>query len=204
MIRRIPAKPVGEWEDALNKILSAYGIEQQMYDFKMGSVTLRTGSKNEKCISKIVKSLTAMANTQPEKTGIVVLGIADKLDDAKSFKQHYKKGWVEYKECYITDLNEEIKRYWGNNPEEYVNFIRHVVENEPVRDEVRDQILRDMHFIEYQDRMLLIVSLKNFGYAVAYDKKFFDRHGSNLHEIETGSQEFDELIDRCSKRKGRL
>jgi len=45
---------------------------------------------------------------------------------------------------------------------------------------------------------------KNFGYAIAYDKKFFDRHRSNLNEIETGSQGFDELIDRCSKRKGRL
>ena len=46
MVKRLPAKPVSEWEQELEKMLSSYGAEQQMYDFKLGLTNLENGQRN--------------------------------------------------------------------------------------------------------------------------------------------------------------
>ena len=201
MVKRLPAKPVSEWEKELEKMLSSYGAEQQMYDFKLGLTNLENGQRNPGCISKIVKTLTAMVNTHPEKTATVLLGVANDLSAAQSHKDHYGVTWVEYKRCYVTGVESEMKKYWKNDPDAYKGFIRSVVEKEPIREEYKDQILKDMHMIEYKEKMLLVFTLKSTGSAVSYDKKYYDRHDSHLHEIEVGSVEFDAMVARIGVGK---
>ena len=201
MVKRLPAKPVSEWEQELEKMLSSYGAEQQMYDFKLGLTNLENGQRNPGCISKIVKTLTAMVNTHPEKTATVLLGVANDLSAAQSHKDHYGVTWVEYKRCYVTGIESEMKKYWKNDPDTYKGFIRSVVEKEPIREEYKDQILKDMHMIEYKEKMLLVFTLKSTGSAISYDKKYYDRHDSHLHEIEVGSAEFDAMVARIGLGK---
>lgn len=201
MVKRIPAKPVSEWEKELEKMLSSYGAEQQMYDFKLGLTILGNGQRNPDCISKIVKTLTAMVNTQPEKTAVVLLGVANDVSAAKSHKDHYGVTWVEYKQCYVTGIESEIKKYWKNDVDAYKGFIRSMVEKEPIREEYKDQILKDMRMIEYKEKMLLVFTLKSTGSAVSYDKKYYDRHDSHLHEVEVGSAEFDAMVARIGVGK---
>lgn len=201
MVKRLPAKPVSEWEKELEKMLSSYGAEQQMYDFKLGLTNLENGQRNPGCISKIVKTLTAMVNTHPEKTATVLLGVANDLNAAQSHKDHYGVTWVEYKRCYVTGVESEMKKYWKNDPDAYKGFIRSVVEKEPIREEYKDQILRTMRMIEYKEKMILVFTLKSTGSAVSYDKKYYDRHDSHLHEVELGSAEFDAMVDRVAAGK---
>lgn len=201
MVKRLPAKPVSEWEQELDKMLSSYGAEQQMYDFKLGLTNLENGQRNSVCISKIVKTLTAMVNTHPEKTATVLLGVANDLNAAQSHKDHYGVTWVEYKRCYVTGVESEIKKYWKNDPDAYKGFIRSVVEKEPIREEYKDQILKDMHMIEYKEKMLLVITFEGMGSAVSYDKKYYDRHDSHLHEVELGSAEFDAMVARVAVGK---
>ncbi len=172
-----------------------------MYDFKLGLTILGNGQRNPDCISKIVKTLTAMVNTQPEKTAVVLLGVANNVSAAKSHKDHYGVTWVEYKQCYITGIESEIKKYWKNDVDAYKGFIRSMVEKEPIREEYKDQILKDMRMIEYKEKMLLVFTLKSTGSAVSYDKKYYDRHDSHLHEVEVGSAEFDAMVARIGVGK---
>ena len=201
MVKRLPAKPVSEWEKELEKMLSSYGAEQQMYDFKLGLTNLENGKRNPDCISKIVKTLTAMVNTQPEKTATVLLGVANDLSAAQSHRDHYGVTWVEYKRCYVTGIESEMKKYWKNDLDAYKWFIRSVVEKEPIREEYKDQILKDMHMIEYREKMLLVFTLKSTGSAISYDMKYYDRHDSHLHEVELGSAEFDAMVVRVAMGK---
>ena len=172
-----------------------------MYDFKLGLTNLENGQRNLACISKIVKTLTAMVNTQPEKTATVLLGVANDLSAAQSHKEHYGVTWVEYKRCYVTGVESEIKKYWKNDADVYKEFIRSVVEKEPIREEYKDQILRTMRMIEYKEKMILVFTLKSTGSAVSYDKKYYDRHDSHLHEVELGSAEFDAMVARVAVGK---
>lgn len=201
MVKRLPAKPVSEWEQELEKMLSSYGAEQQMYDFKLGLTNLENGQRNPGCISKIVKTLTAMVNTHPEKIATVLLGVANDLNAAQSHKDHYGVTWVEYKRCYVTGVESEIKKYWKNDADAYKGFLRSVLEKEPIREEYKDQILKDMHMIEYKEKMLLVITFKGMGSAVSYDKKYYDRHDSHLHEVELGSAEFDAMVARVAVGK---
>lgn len=200
VVKKLPSKPIREWEIEMERILSAYGIEQQMYDFKLGLTIFKTKAKNNECVSKIVKTLTAMCNTQPDKTGTIIIGIANNKNSALDFKNHYHKNWIEYKQCYLTGVDEEIKRYWDNDAEKYMNFIRNIIEKEPVRSEIKDYILSHINIMEYQDRIFIIITLKNLGFAIAYNNNYYNRHGSNLNNIQVGTPEFDMLVKECMNK----
>ena len=58
-----------------------------------------------------------------------------------------------------------------------------------------------MRMIEYKEKMLLVFTLKSTGSAVSYDKKYYDRHDSHLHEVEVGSAEFDAMVARIGVGK---
>lgn len=196
MVLEVPSANIEEWELLLEKMLSAYGSEQQMYDFKLGITTLKTGIKNKNCVSSIVKTLTAMANTQPDKIGTIIIGVSNDLSAANDYKNHYCSNWVQYKNCYITGIKEEIKKYYNDKIDNYTNFIKSVIKKEPIREDAKNQILNNFKIIEYQSKILLILTLKNMGYAYAYDKEYYERHGSNTESIEIGSPSFDALMSR--------
>lgn len=200
MVKKIEAIENDEWKLKLEALLSsACGIEAQMYDFKLGLTTLQTGERNDGCVKKIVKTLTAMANTNPQEEATVIIGIANDIDQANIHKNHYGSRWIQVAECYITGIDDEVKQYWKNK-EEYFNYIKNIIENEPISPEVSGQILRNIHPITYEDKTLIILTFKNTGKPFDYDKVFYERHGSDNKEIEIGSTEFYNLLNRITKK----
>ena len=113
MTKNIKLAENNEWRLKLETLLSAAsGIESQMFDFKLGLTTLQTGQRNRECVSKIVKTLTAMANTKPNEEATVLIGIANDLEHARQFRNYYGANWVQVAECYVTGIDEEILTYW--------------------------------------------------------------------------------------------
>ncbi|MEG1837634.1 MAG: DUF262 domain-containing protein [Synergistaceae bacterium] len=197
MIKKIQSKGNSEWKLKLEtQLLAASGSEQQMYDFKMGITDLDKGSRNKGCVSKIVKTLTSMANTQPNKEGVVIIGVADNLKAAKMHQSHYGSGWLEVNKCYVTGIDDELKKYWNNSVDKYTSYLEQVIAEEPVQDDVRSQILRNYEIIEYQGKTLIIMKCKNSGHSFTYDREFFEREGSSLKKVEIGSASFNELMTR--------
>lgn len=201
MIKTIAAKENNVWKLKLETLLSsASGIETQMFDFKLGLTTLKTGSHNNECVSKMVKTLVAMGNTMPDKEATIIIGVANDFQSAKLFKQHYNSNWIKTAECYVTGIDEEIKKYWKNK-EEYYDFIKNMIEKEPVPSEVSGQILRNFQPVNYEDKTLIILSFKNMGNPVAYDSIFYERHGSHNTVIEVNTPEFYDLLKRTMKKE---
>lgn len=201
MVKNMRLANSNVWRLKLETLLaSASGVEAQMFDFKLGLTTLQTGQRNKECISKIVKTLTAMANTRPNENATVLIGIANDVEQATQFKKHYGSCWLQIADCYVTGINEEVRKYWKSK-EEYCDFIKQVVEKEPVLPEVASQILRDFQMVMYEDKTLIILTLKNPGKPLPYGKEFFERHGSHNTRIEVGSAEFYDLIQRCSSNR---
>ena len=190
-----------EWKLKLEMmLLSAAGVESQMYDFKMGLTTLSTGIRNDECISKIVKTLTAMANTNPDKEATIVIGIANDEEDARQFSQYYSTNCVRVANCYVTGIDDEIKKFWKNR-DAYFTYIKDKIAMEGTRasEEVVGLILRNFYPIVYQERTLVILTLRNPGKPLAYDKILYERHGSHNVKIDTGTPEFYNLIARTTK-----
>lgn len=181
-------------------LILASGAEAQMYDFKLGITTLKDGKPNSAVVSKIVKTLTAMVNTNPKEEAVILIGIADDRESAGQFRKHYKTNWLDVAGCFVTGINAEVKRYWKDLAE-YLDYLKICIEKEPIDSGISSQILRNLQHFVYEGRMIIELSLRSDGKPVLYDQKFFERNGSHNKEIAVGSDEFYALMERTMKLK---
>ncbi len=184
-----------KFEDLLDR---AVGIEQQMYDFKLGLTVLKDGTRNPEIVSRIVKTLTAMANTDPDEDGVIIIGVADDINAARDYQKHYNSSWIETGKCFVTGVNGEVEKYW-KSLENYVQYLKQEISKQPIQDDVKSQILTNFKIIEYEERTIIIIKCKNNGHSFTYGSKFYERHGSNTEKVEIGSPSFNELMKRTTK-----
>ena len=200
MVKTICAKGNEEWRLKLETLLlSASGIESQMYDFKLGITVLETGKRNIECISKITKTLTAMANTNPEEDGIILIGVANDINAAQNYKKHYNDNWIEVGKCYVTGIDCEVKKYW-KNLEDYIQFIKKKISKQKIQDDVKSQILTNFKVVSYEEKTIIIIKCKNNGHSFTYNSAFYERRGSNTEKVDVSSPAFNELILRTTKK----
>lgn len=169
-----------------------------MYDFKLGLIVLKDGTRNPKIVSRIVKTLTAMANTDVDGDGVIIIGVANDVSAAKDYQKHYNSSWIETGKCFVTGVNDEIKKYWGSL-DNYVQYLKQEISKQPIQDDVKSQILNNFKIVEYEERTIIIIKCKNNGHSFTYDSQFYERYGSNTEKVEIGSPSFNELMRRTTK-----
>lgn len=200
MTKIIHAKGNEEWKLKLESLLlSASGVESQMYDFKLGITVLETGKRSVECISKITKTLTAMANTNPEEDGVILIGVANDIIAAKNHKKHYNVNWIEVGRCFVTGVDCEVKKYW-KNLEEYIQFIKREISKQKIQDDVKSQILTNFKVVSYEEKTIIVIKCKNNGHSFTYNNAFYERRGSNTEKVDVSSPAFNELILRTTKK----
>ncbi|WP_251207536.1 ATP-binding protein [Acetatifactor aquisgranensis] len=170
-----------------------------MYDFKLGLTLLEDGSKNPNIVSKIVKTLTAMANTNSDEEGIVIIGVANDIASAQNYQSHYNSNWIEIDKCFVTGINDEVKKYWGSL-ENYVQYLKREISKQPIQDDVKSQILTNFNVINYEEKTVVILKCKNNGHSFTYKNEFYERRGSNTEKVEIGSASFNELMRRTTRQ----
>lgn len=186
---------VDEWISKLENILMQSKIEQQLYDFKIGLHQLSPNPNfNEKCLSKIIKTLTAMANTKKKSFGYIIVGIADKQSDAEIYEKIYNSRPRIFNHFYVTGVQDEIKQKYKNADEYYAN-VKELIKKEPIDDTIKSSILRNMRLINYYDKLLLVFMIESGDTPVPYDNKFYERHGNSVEEISVAI-DLKNLFDR--------
>lgn len=176
--------------DKLYTILSRAAIEGQMYDFKLGVTCLADGTFNDKLVRKIVKTLTAMANTKPNERGYVIIGVADSYDASVSFSAQYGVSSLRCNDLYVTGVEAEATKYY-NSLENYIRKINDAIEscNTCVRAEVIQEVLESITAVQYYDRVLIVLSFATTK-PQFYEGKLYVRYHSNNKCIEMGSDEY--------------
>ncbi len=169
----------------LENLLMKSKTEQPLYDFKIGFHRLdEHGELDEKSLHKIFLTLTAMANHGPNDTCYVIIGVADTKKDADRFKDIYGSESVKYNDFHITGVQEEATRFY-KDLDSYSRKITQYIKAEPILpEEVKNQLLRDMRIINYYDKSVLVLKIKSGTEPYSYDDKYYERHGSNVSEIE--------------------
>lgn len=175
--------------NVLKNILS----ETQTVDFKLGIIDLNHGSLNKNTIQKMVKTLTAMANTDCTKNVYIIIGIADNENDVKDFENHYNVHCVTINRSYV-GIDAEVEKYFNNNSDNYENAVKNVIENCPIEDSVKNDILCNSGTIEYCNRGLMVLKYKNPGKVVKYGGKAYVRHFSNNSFLVEETEAYDDLV----------
>lgn len=186
------------WITRLENILMQSSTEQTLYDFKVGLHSLDKNNSNfdQKLFSKIIKTLTAMANTLPNSVGYCVLGIADKESSAAQFAKFYSSRPIKYANFHICGIDSEAEKN-SKDVDTYFTKLTQLVKNEPISDRDKDYISRNISSVKYFDKTVVILKIESDSKPSIYGNQYFVRHGSNLDEVKPDS--FAELFSRFVK-----
>lgn len=173
------------WIGKMENLLSQSKIEQDMFDFKIGLHDLDMANKlNRDLVSKIIKTLTAMANLGPKKVGYIIVGIADNKSDHNRYKSIYNNSARIYNNrTLITGVQDEIIKHYKDG-DGYISAIRAIIKKEPIEDYWKDEIIRKMRLISYFDKEILIFEIMGGKEPVLYDNQFYQRVQSHLFPVE--------------------
>lgn len=78
-----------DWTLEFINILNQSRTEQASYDFKIGFVQLSKSELNTKVIDQVLKTLTSINNIGPNRTGYVIIGVADNVNTAQKYGEFY-------------------------------------------------------------------------------------------------------------------
>lgn len=184
-----------QWITRFENILMQSSTEQTLYDFKVGlhALSVTKDELNQETFSKIIKTLTAMANTLPGATGYCLLGVADNKASADRFKAVYKADYVCYSSFFVTGINAEALTHHGDI-DKYFTKITQLIKNEPVSERDKDNISRNIATVNYFDKTVIVLKIESGEIPSIYGGKYFVRHGSNVDEVEP--QNFAGLFQR--------
>ncbi|HAU5722128.1 GmrSD restriction endonuclease domain-containing protein [Serratia marcescens] len=172
-----------QWVTRLENLLMQSSTEQTLYDFKTGFHALEAKATFDKALfSKVIKTLTAMANTLPGATGYCVVGIADTRASATRHKKIYGTESISYSTFYVNGVDGEAIKY-HKDVDTYFTTLTNLVKNEPISERDKDYISRNISTVRYFDKTVIIFKIESDNKPSIYGNQYFVRHGSNLAEI---------------------
>lgn len=189
-----------QWVTKFENILTQSSTEQTLYDFKVGLHSLRENSSvlDLNTFSKIIKTLTAMANTLPGATGFCILGVADSKESAERHKEIYAVNPIDYLSFRITGINQEAVNYHGSI-DKYFTKIVQLVKSQPISETDKDCIARNITSVRYFDKEVIILKIDSGAVPSIYDGKYYVRHGSNVNEVRP--ENFSSLFSRFQESR---
>ena len=173
----------------LETLLKQSKTENSQYDFKQGLYNLRNNSFNTDLVKKIIKTLTAMANSENRAVGYVIIGVADDLQDAEKIKDKYQQNYVKVGTFYITGIDGEVTKYCEGNYDKYYSMIKEILLNEPISEHYRRQIGNKMRMVNYYNKSVIILKLTSDDGAVMYDDAYYTRIGASNDPTPVSPQE---------------
>lgn len=171
------------WVTSLENILDQSSIEQNLYDFKQGFHKLNdSGDFDQNAFSKVIKTLTSMANLGKNNSGYILVGIADTLKDSNRIKKLYEIEPRKYKDIYISGVDGEASKFY-KSLDEYRTKIKQNIEREPISEEFKSLILRKFKIVKYYEKHIVIFEVTSLKEPVSYNGEYFERNGSELCKI---------------------
>ena len=176
------------YANELETILKQSFTENAQYDFKQGIHTLDTGRRNDALIKKIYKTLSAMANAGKKATGYVLLGVADKFEDAEAIRATYGTDSVPVGTFYVTGVNGEVNKYYDSF-DSYLMTIRNALDEMPMAEHYKRQIGAKMRMVNYHGKAVVILRITCDNGAVVFDNAYYTRSAASNDPTPVSAEE---------------
>lgn len=177
-----------QWVTKFENLLTQSAIEGQLYDFKIGLSLLKKEENpviQNGALSKIIKTLTAMANTNLKSTGYCIIGVADSRRDAERYSDIYDDECIKIRnsDFWVTGIQSEALKLF-DSIDIYFEKILQLIDKEPISDPVKDYIKRNIVIIKYFNKDIMILKIESMEKPITYDKKYYVRHGNSVQELD--------------------
>ncbi len=172
-----------KWSSELENILSQSITEQNSFDFKLGFCNLTSGEFIDTTLNKTIKTLTAMVNRGKDSVGYLIIGVADKIEDARAVEEKTNEKSIRVGNFYITGINHDISLL-NTDDDRYFQKIIQKIKAQPIEEDYKTEILNNIRFIDYGGRKVIVMKIKELGHPSLYGNAYYDREGANLDKIE--------------------
>lgn len=182
------------WITQFETILGQSYTEQATYEFKQGLLNLDdTKSFNKKSFEKILKTLVGIANIEKNTRGYVIVGVADKVEDAMRIEKLHNICPTIFERFRITGVEHEAITLCGSL-DDYYQFVMEKIKESKISQPLKDSILRNVKLIKYYDKSILIFEAQAQETPSNYDGQFYIRHGNRLEVV--ASDQYAMLFQR--------
>lgn len=183
---------LSSWVASLENILNESRTEQICYDFKLGLHKISDGSGEfvEATLKKIIKTLTAMTNSKAGDC-FVIIGVADKENDAKTHRDHYQSEYLKYNNFCIVGIDEEAKAHYGSI-ENYERKVLQYISSQPISEIFKQSLKSNLVTFTYNNREILLFKASRSVKPERYDGDIYRRNLSHNEKVDRDS-EFDFL-----------
>jgi len=188
-----------QWVTRFENILMQSSTEQTLYDFKVGLYALADNKNelNKTTFSKVIKTLTSMANTFPGSSGYCLIGVADNKDTADRHRSIYNNiKYIQYSSFFVTGIDSEANKYDGNIDQYFTKLVQ-MIKSEPISDRDKDYLARNITTVRYFEKDVIILKIESDEKPSIYAGKYYVRHGSNVEEVL--AENFGQLYSRFQK-----
>lgn len=190
------------WVENLENILNQSKTENVCYDFKIGFYPLLGENKyNTKLLSKVIKTLTAMANSHAGENYVIV-GVADCKDDAVKHEEKYGSQPKTYSNFFVTGIGDEACSN-HDSLDSYQQKLQQTIEQEPIDEKTKRLIQRNVVFFKYYDKDIVMLKIIRGESPIKYDGKIYVRKLANTDPEPVGIDEefafFKEFIEQSSR-----
>lgn len=170
-------------------------IELSDYELKQGMLKLSDDrAVDDALIEKVLKTLSAIANNGPLRTGKVLIGITDKDADAKRVKQ---LDGIEPKKIgkrYVVGVNREAKAL-GLSVENYYTKWKDAIKKSPLSAGLRDSILSHIDYHSFFGLGVIIFTIPPQKELSYYGDDVYWRNGDST-ELATSAKQVAGLAQR--------
>ncbi len=143
----------------IESMLTRSEIELPNYEFKQGLLALDNQRNiDNKLIDKVIKTICAIANNGPDKTGKIIIGVTDKKNHADRIEELDNIKCREIGKRFVAGVNREAK-ILGISEEEYFSKWKNAIKNSDLSPSLRDSVLSNLDFNSFYGLGLILINI---------------------------------------------
>ena len=160
-------------------------IELADYELKQGLLTLNNPRKiDEKLISKVIKTICAIANNGKDRPGRILIGVCDKDADATRVRELDGIEPRKVGKRKVVGISREA-RVLGISAEQYLAKWKDAIKHSGLTESVRDSVLSSVDFNSYFGLGVIVISIPEQSELCYLDGEVYWRSGDSTELADT-------------------
>ena len=161
--------------------------EESLLELKQGFCDVQDSSKfNASGFEKILRTATAMANSGPNISGQILIGVADDENDAHAIESHSKISVYKFDKFFISGTQHELDALHKSVDEMWRDLISKI-RNSKVDPELAAELAKSLAPLRYRNYLVWKLEPHSLNRPVTFDGRFFQRIGPQTVEA-TGNE----------------
>jgi Protein of unknown function DUF262 len=158
-------------------------IEAPHYELKQGILRLDSGKQIDPAmLEKIIETTCAIANNGPERSGILLLGIADSEADKNRVEQLYGISARPVGRKFVVGVRREADAL-GESMEAYFGRIKAAIEKSDLSEPLKAAVLASITFNDYFGMGIVVVNVPAQAGVSTVGERIFVRQGDSTIEV---------------------